>query len=283
MAGVLADYDRVLRQRGALLKSAGPGARRHVRSTTARGTTGEGGAPTEGDQESTELGTLDVWDAKLAQIGAEVLAARVRLVEQLRPHVALAYSQVSDGGEATLGYRSSLHRRTSEDPSPWPATSGEGAGDELTEVPHSGVGSDILEGQLLEALGRARRQELERGVNLVGPHRDDLVLGLGGLPAKGYASHGESWSLALALRLASYQLLTHGDDGAIGGWAEGSEPVLVLDDVFAELDSERRGRLAHLVGAAEQVLVTAAVLQDVPDELLGARYDVIGGTVSRGR
>jgi DNA replication and repair protein RecF len=283
MAGVLADYDRVLRQRGALLKSAGPGARRHVRSTTARGTTGEGGAPTEGDQESTELGTLDVWDAKLAQIGAEVLAARVRLVEQLRPHVALAYSQVSDGGEATLGYRSSLHRRTSEDPSPSPATPGEGAGDELTEVPHSGVGSDILEGQLLEALGRARRQELERGVNLVGPHRDDLVLGLGGLPAKGYASHGESWSLALALRLASYQLLTHGDDGAIGGWAEGSEPVLVLDDVFAELDSERRGRLAHLVGAAEQVLVTAAVLQDVPDELLGARYDVIGGTVSRGR
>ena len=128
-----------------------------------------------------------------------------------------------------------------------------------------------------------RPKEIERGVTLVGPHRDDLVLGLGGLPAKGYASHGESWSFALALRLACYQLLTHGADGddGIAGWAEGSEPVLVLDDVFAELDTRRRGRLAALVAGAEQVLITAAVPHDVPDELVGARFDVAGGQVRR--
>ncbi|KGM13289.1 DNA replication/repair protein RecF [Cellulomonas bogoriensis] len=252
LAGVLTDYDRVLRQRGALLKSAG-GARR-----------GRGAPP--------DLRTLDVWDAKLAQVGAQVLAARVRLVEHLRPHVARAYEQVSGGqGAAVTGYRSSLV-----------APSGQVPVDAEPQVPHVGATTDALEAAILEALARVRGQEIDRGVNLVGPHRDDLLLHLGGLPAKGYASHGESWSFALALRLASFELLTHGtEDDAVAGWGEGTEPVLVLDDVFAELDQRRRGRLAELVGRAEQVLVTAAVGEDVPSELKGARVDVLDGTVSR--
>jgi DNA replication and repair protein RecF len=270
MAAVLGDYDRILRQRGALLKSAG-GARRGRRPA--------------GD-EAPDLRTLDVWDAKLAQLGAQVLAARIRLVDQLRPHVAAAYEQVSEGqGAAVVGYRSSLEASADDDDrgrSSGPLTRSE------PQVPHRGASTELLEAQLLEALSRLRRQEIERGVNLVGPHRDDLLLSLGGLPAKGFASHGESWSMALALRLGSYQLLTHGtpDDDTAGGissWDEGSEPVLVLDDVFAELDSRRRRRLAGLVARAEQVLVTAAVAEDVPEELEGARWDVMGGAVTRVR
>jgi DNA replication and repair protein RecF len=124
---------------------------------------------------------------------------------------------------------------------------------------------------LLEALGGVRGSEIERGVTLVGPHRDDLVLRLGELPARGFASHGESWSVALALRLASYGLLKE----------EGPEPVLVLDDVFAELDARRRERLAELVAPGEQVLVTAAVPEDVPGALVGARFAVAEGRVDR--
>jgi len=276
LAGVLADYDRVLRQRGALLKSAGPGARRHVRVPAGAS---DGGA-------SADLTTLDVWDAKLAQLGSEIIAARLRLARQLQPHVASAYEQVSDGGRATLGYRSSLERsseRATDDDAGWatPLDGGPGTTPAGAVLPHDGVTPAELETQLLAALARVRRQELERGVNLVGPHRDDLSLGINDLPAKGYASHGESWSLALALRLACYQLLTHGDDDAIGGWVEGSAPILVLDDVFAELDDDRRDRLVHLVADAEQVLVTAAVPHDVPDALAGRRYTVLGGTVRR--
>lgn len=278
LAGVLADYDRVLRQRGALLKSAGPGLRRHVR------------VPADAaDGAASDLSTLDVWDAKLAQLGAEILATRLRLVDRLRPHVAAAYEQVSDGGRATLGYRSSLQRTAeraaSDDDTGWAAPVDAGPsgapGPDDVGLPHDGATAADLEAQLLAALARVRRQELERGVNLVGPHRDDLLLGINDLPAKGYASHGESWSLALALRLACYQLLTHGDDDAIGGWVEGSAPILVLDDVFAELDDDRRDRLAHLVGGAEQVLITAAVPHDVPAGLAGHRYTVLGGTVRR--
>jgi DNA replication and repair protein RecF len=140
-------------------------------------------------------------------------------------------------------------------------------------MPPGEPGRELLEAALLAELARLRSAELERGVTLVGPHRDDLVLSLGGRVAKGYASHGESWSYALALRLASYELLS----------ADGAEPVLVLDDVFAELDTARRSRLAKLAGRAEQVLVTAAVAEDVPAELLGARYDVADGQVRRVR
>jgi DNA replication and repair protein RecF len=129
-------------------------------------------------------------------------------------------------------------------------------------------------------MGRLRGKEIERGVSLVGPHRDELVLTLGALPAKGYASHGESWSFALALRLASYALLTDGGEDALG-WGPDGEPVLILDDVFAELDARRRDRLAELVAPARQVLITAAVADDVPEPLAGARVDVMGGEVAR--
>ncbi len=233
-AGVRADYDRVLKQRNALLKTAG--------ATIKAG---------RGD-----VRTLDVWDAHLATAGAELLSARLRLVQDLQPLTAKAYAQVSQGqGDVGLNYRSSL-------PEP-----GEGPADLSVE-------RELLEARLLEALSKVRPQELERGVSLVGPHRDDLVLDLGGMPARGYASHGESWSFALALRLASYELLSA---------ESGTEPVLILDDVFAELDAGRRARLADLVGGAEQVLVTAAVPQDVPEVLQGARVDVMDSEVRRVR
>lgn len=235
LSGVRSDYDRVLKQRNALLKSAGAAVR------ASRG--GGGGVP--------DLRTLDVWDSHLARAGAELLAARVELVEALRPLVAKSYDDVAAGvGDARLDYRSSL-------------------GPEVALLPDR----ELLAAALLEAMARTRREEVDRGVSLVGPHRDDLVLSLGPMPAKGYASHGECWSYALALRLASYDLLT----------ADGGEPVLVLDDVFAELDTGRRDRLAGLVSGAEQVLVTAAVPADVPEALTGARVDVLGSEVRRVR
>ncbi|HEX6756207.1 MAG TPA: DNA replication/repair protein RecF [Mycobacteriales bacterium] len=231
-AGVRADYERVLKQRGALLKTAGAARR-------------AGGA---GD-----LRTLDVWDGHLARHGAELLAGRLTLVRALSPYVTAAYEHVAarGGGPAELSYSSSL-------------------GDAL---PPGEPGPELLEAALLAELARLRPAEVERGVTLAGPHRDDLVLSLGGRPAKGYASHGESWSYALALRLGSYDLLS----------ADGAEPVLILDDVFAELDTARRSRLGALAAKAEQVLVTAAVAEDVPEELLGARYDVADGEVRRVR
>jgi DNA replication and repair protein RecF len=235
-AGVRSDYERVLRQRNALLKSAGATIR------SGRG----------------DVRTLDVWDSHLATVGAELLWGRLRLVHTIAPLVSAAYEAVSAGqGEAGTAYRSSL-------------------GEDVTAA--EPLGRDLLQARLLEALARTRQAELERGVSLVGPHRDDLVLSLGPFPAKGFASHGESWSLALALRLASYELL-RGDAGSDGD----GEPVLVLDDVFAELDTGRRDRLAALVAGAEQVLVTAAVPQDVPEALEGARVDVMGGEVHRVR
>ncbi|MGH3784580.1 MAG: DNA replication/repair protein RecF, partial [Pseudonocardiaceae bacterium] len=242
LAGVQADYDKVLRQRVALLKSAGAARR-----------SGGGAA---------DLRTLDVWDGHLARHGAELLGARLDLLVELAPYVRAAYRAVApESATAELEYRSSL-------------------GDELpAAVPDAGVNStgkadvDLLEVALLAQLARLRAAEVERGVCLVGPHRDDLELGLGGVPAKGYASHGESWSFALALRLGSYQLLRAG----------GAEPVLLLDDVFAELDTRRRARLAEVALAAEQVVVTAAVPADVPEELQGTRFDVHAGQVHRVR
>lgn len=226
MAGVRSDYERVLKQRNTLLKTAAM-ARRH------------GGR-------SMDLSTLDVWDQHLARAGAELLAQRLDLLAALQPLADKAYEQLAPGGgPLALEYKPSA---------PGPAHTREG-----------------LYEQLLAALADVRKQEIERGVTLAGPHRDDLLLKLGQLPAKGYASHGESWSYALALRLASYDLLR----------AEGNEPVLVLDDVFAELDARRRERLAELVAPGEQVLVTAAVDDDVPDVLVGARFSVSGGTVER--
>ena len=228
-AAVRADYDRVLKQRNALLKTAGAARR-------------AGGSA---------LRTLDVWDAHLATAGAALLAGRLELVEALRPLVDKSYAAVSRGAApAGLTYTSSL-----------PADA-LGTGDR-----------DVLSAALAAAVAATRDAELDRGVTLVGPHRDELLLTLGDLPAKGYASHGESWSVALALRVAGYDLLR----------ADGGEPVLILDDVFAELDSSRREQLAELVAPAEQVLVTAAVADDVPEQLAGARFDVAGGTVLRVR
>jgi DNA replication and repair protein RecF len=233
-AGVRGDYERVLRQRNALLKTAGATIR------AGRG----------------DVRTLDVWDSHLATVGAELLAGRLRLVHLLAPDVAKAYAAVSDGqGEASIAYRTSLGEDVADGDPP---------------------ARDQLEARLLVALAKARPNELERGVSLVGPHRDDLQINLGPFPAKGFASHGESWSLALALRLASYELLR-----ADGGPDGDGEPVLVLDDVFAELDTGRRDRLAALAAGAEQVLVTAAVSQDVPEALEGARFDVRNGEVRR--
>ncbi|WP_406400929.1 DNA replication/repair protein RecF [Streptomyces sp. NBC_00879] len=239
MAGVRSDYERVLKQRNTLLKSAAM-ARRH------------GGR-------GMDLSTLDVWDQHLARAGAELLAQRIDLIAALQPLADKAYEQLAPGGgPVALEYRSSSGAA---------AGVGEGAVGEGSAA----HGREALCEQLTVALAEVRKQEIERGVTLVGPHRDDLVLKLGQLPAKGYASHGESWSYALALRLASYDLLR----------AEGNEPVLVLDDVFAELDVRRRERLAELVAPGEQVLVTAAVDDDVPAVLAGARYLVADGAVGR--
>ena len=230
MAGVRADYDRVLKQRNTLLRSA---ASRRART-------------------STELPTLDVWDDHLVRTGAELLAARLELVDSLRPYVAEAYAQVAAEAsrgrtEAQLAYRPSVPVDAAER--------------------DRGVLADALAAELVARRG----DELDRGVSLVGPHRDELVLSIGDLPARGYASHGESWSFALSLRLAAYRLLR----------SEGDDPVLILDDVFAELDRQRRDHLAELVADAEQVLVTAAVAADVPERLAGAWYEVADGTVTR--
>ncbi|MCP3420361.1 DNA replication/repair protein RecF [Nocardioides pinisoli] len=230
LAGVRADYDRVLRQRNSLLKTAG----------VARGSSRDAA-----------MSTLEIWDDNLARVGAEILGARLRLVDDLRPYLGKAYEAVARGAsrdDADLDYKASV------------------------EIPAEG---DDLQQALLDALAARRKEELDRGISLVGPHRDELLLTLGDpqlrLPVKGYASHGESWSYALALRLASYDLLR----------SDGDDPILVLDDVFAELDAERRQQLAELVAGAEQVLVTAAVAADVPAALQGVRYLVADGTVTR--
>jgi DNA replication and repair protein RecF len=239
MAGVRADLDRVLKQRNALLKSMRPSAR------SRRGSQADDYAAS----------TLQVWDDQLAAVGGELLHARLELLAALRPRVASAYEQVAPGGgAAVVGYRAS-----------W--------SDVEVLAPDADVPSreDLVE-HLATALTAARDSEVERGATLVGPQRDDLVLELGGLPAKGYASHGESWSFALALKLASYDLLSADD-------RPGGEPVLILDDVFAELDVARRERLAEAVADAEQVLITAAVAADVPERLSGARFVVTRGSV----
>jgi DNA replication and repair protein RecF len=296
-AAVRADYERVLRQRTALLKSlrghpgraARAGARAYARAGGPREAghdgaaragpgqdgVGQDGPGQDGAARARPAGgkgraaladpaarTLDVWDEHLATAGAELLAARIALTASLRPLVAQSYSAVAGGAsvEAGISYRQSLRTLG-------PGPSGRAA----AEPPEPAADAARLADGLREAMAMVRGEELERGVCLVGPHRDDLELRIGGLPARGYASHGESWSMALALRLAAFEALRDGGD----------DPVLLLDDVFAELDLGRRERLAGLVAGAEQVLVTAAVPADVPAALHGARFDVGGGTVTR--
>jgi DNA replication and repair protein RecF len=233
LAAVRADYDRVLKQRNALLKTAAQARRSGARSPDV-------------------LQTLDVWDTHVATTGAELLAARLHILDELKPLITRAYDTVSAGtGEASCSYVSAIG--------------------EEQQLSHDRA---ALVDVLLAAMAERRREEMDRGVSLVGPHRDDVLLTLGPSPAKGYASHGESWSFALALRLASYELL-RADSLADG------EPVLILDDVFAELDVQRRNRLAELVAPAEQVLITAAVEADIPAVLSGDRVFVKTGQVSR--
>lgn len=241
LAAVRADYERVLRQRSALLKTAG---------AALRGGRGRGGR-----EDEHAASTLEVWDGHLAAHGAALLAGRLDLLAELAPHVVEAHARVAPGAAPLrLSYRSSL---------------GEDLPAEVTAPGAGPADVALLEVLLLAGLAKVRRQELERGVCLLGPHRDDLELGLGEHPVKGYASHGEGWSVALALRLGSLELQR----------TDGTDPVLVLDDVFAELDRARRRALAGVAAGVEQVLVTAAVAEDVPAELGGTRFEVGGGRV----
>ncbi|MET1065903.1 MAG: DNA replication/repair protein RecF [Arthrobacter sp.] len=246
-AATRSDYDRVLKQRNALLKSA------------------RAGKFTSGHE-----ATLDVWDQHMARAGAELLHARLELVERLRPHLNSAYAQLTDGSkEAGAIYRSTLQGALEDDGAAPAAASGpDGPAEDLRQL-----SVDDLTERYVQAFASSRRKELERGISLVGPHRDELELILGTAPAKGYASHGETWSMCLSLRLASYYVML--DDARTGG----SAPILILDDVFAELDVQRRRKLAAIVSGAEQVLVTAAVEDDIPVELAGRRVKVIPGGI----
>ena len=258
-AGVRSDYDKVLKQRNALLKSGcavvearRPTCPRSIHILIHRS------VDKDVDGADSALHTLDVWNSHLAQVGAQLLYARLRLMRDLAPYLTKAYDEVSAAqSDARITYKSSLREEMSRDI----AT---GAVPEMEE----------LHDELLASLEAVRVNEIERGISLVGPHRDDVVLTLGELPAKGYASHGESWSFALGLRLAAYQLLRHD---------LGEDPVLILDDVFAELDSGRRERLAALIADCEQVLITAAFPGDVPAVLSdsGTTYRVTLGQVVR--
>jgi DNA replication and repair protein RecF len=239
LAGVRADYERVLRQRNTLLKSL---------SGRLRAQQPRRNGPPSADAEATR----EVWDTQLARAGGELLEARLTTLADLAPHVSKAYADIAPtNNDAAAEYRASV---------------------DLTALRQAQAGLDraLLCDLLMKAMAERRNEEIQRGVSLVGPHRDDIALSLSMLPAKGYASHGESWSFALALRLGSFHLLR----------ADGVEPVLVLDDVFAELDSVRRERLASGVRVAEQVLVTAAVGADVPELLAGRRFRVAGGEVT---
>ena len=234
LSGVLADYDRVLKQRTALLKSA-----------KARGVRGEG------------LATLDVWDDKLVTLGTQVIEARLALAAELAAPLASAYTAIAGAD----------HRPVAE----WALSVTGGDPEEGSDGPPADASANRIAELFRSSLAARRTAELERGLTLVGPHRDDLVLRVRDLPVKGYASHGESWSVALALRLASAELLRA--ESRLG------DPVLILDDVFAELDADRRARLAQLAGGYEQVVVTAAVEADVPAALRARIVRVEAGQI----
>ena len=242
-AGVRADYDRILRQRNSLLKTLSGRSRGRGRSAA---------------EDPYAASTLEVWDDQLARVGADLLRARLDTLAALQPHTAQAYADIAPANnEARTDYRTAL-------------TDHAGVTDLAERDPEAELPTrDELTDWLRTAMTARRADEIARGVSLVGPHRDDVRLRLGELPAKGYASHGESWSYALALKLGAFHLLQ----------ADGVEPVLILDDVFAELDTTRRDRLARSVVVAEQLLVTAAVGADVPAELAGARFTVAAGAV----
>jgi DNA replication and repair protein RecF len=217
LAGVISDYDRVVKQRNTLLKTRAP------------------------------ENALAPWTEQLINLSAQLSSERVALVEALNPYVTANYANLNEVKPASISYKSStdgLSTNTEEN-------------------------SQLLTARQLEVA----RQEIERGVSLIGPHRDDLHLQLGDFPARGYASHGESWSMAISLRIGSYNLLK----------SEGAEPVLILDDIFAELDTTRRQQLTSVTQMAEQTFITAAVESDLPAELLSIKYYVTPGFVSEER
>lgn len=237
-SGVISDYERVVKQRNTLLKSA--------RASGMR---------------DSHLSTLDVWDERLVEFGAQIINARSSLLADLSPEVSRAYERIvgADHGASVANSLSIISRQ--DDSESTTATNEVG---EIISV------ADATEA-FTAALSAVRRSERDRAITLVGPHRDDLIFGLNGLPARGYASHGESWSFALALKLASAELLRR--DSSAG------DPVLILDDVFAELDKSRRDRLADAIADFEQVLITAAVLEDVPERLVANVVQIRAGEV----
>jgi DNA replication and repair protein RecF len=239
MQGVYADYDRVLKQRNTLLKSA-----------RATGTKGDA------------LSTLDAWDQALVKNGTEIIATRVAITEKLSPPLVTNYQNIAkSNNEPGMFIRSSVVESSKLDQ------------DDLeTQDALDTTNTEEISHLFQQKLSLLRQKELERGITLVGPHRDDLQLNLGSLPAKGYASHGESWSYALSLKLASLEILK--SESKLG------DPILILDDVFAELDKDRREKLSDLVQQNEQVLITAAVIEDVPNNLLANKFQVESGKVT---
>jgi DNA replication and repair protein RecF len=239
MHGVYSDYERVLKQRNTLLKSA-----------RATGTKGN------------NLSTLDAWDQSLVKNGTEIIAARVSITDKLTPRLVSNYKNIAkSNNEPSMFIRSSVNITSKLDQD-----------DPETQDSLSTTNKEEIVSLFQEKLAVVRPKELERGITMVGPHRDDLQLNLGSLPTKGYASHGESWSYALALKLASLEILKQ--ESRLG------DPILILDDVFAELDKDRREKLSDLVQQNEQVLITAAVIEDVPDNLLANKFQVESGKVS---
>ena len=241
MLGVYSDYDRVLKQRNTLLKSA-----------RATGTRGDA------------LSTLSAWDESLVKLGSEIISARMVIATKLSPGLIANYQAIAkSNNEPKTLIKSSILGSVVAD----------AEDTETTEYLETEDREQIAK-LFAEKLALVRPKELERGITLVGPHRDDLVLILGNLPAKGYASHGESWSYALALRLASLEILKA--ESRLG------DPILILDDVFAELDADRRTKLAELVKGNEQVIITAAVIEDVPETLVAKRFSVVSGEITNG-
>jgi len=217
LAGVISDYERVIKQRNALLKTRA--------STNA----------------------LVPWNEQLIKFGAQLTAERISLIEALNPWVSKNYANLNEVKAASIAYKCSTEGVTN----------------------NTDTNIEVLSKRLEEVA----YQEAERGVSLIGPHRDDLHLQLGDFPAKGYASHGESWSMAISLRIGSFNLLK----------SEGTEPILILDDVFAELDTSRRNQLMAVTQLAEQTIITAAVESDLPKDLLTEKFYVTPGVVKKGK
>ncbi|CAM4002453.1 DNA replication/repair protein RecF [Helcobacillus massiliensis] len=331
-ASIRADFDRVLKQRNSLLKqmrqmrraaarSSGSAASGSGRSASGRGRGQRPSAaplPDGTDPAEAAQTTLQVWDEQLARTGAELIRARLHLVNRLRPHVGYSYMRVAtdEGAEvglqlhpadrgavatpANIRYTSSvLEGELQAASGPVGPDSPEAAEDpEVARAEKKRAGADPplptlqqLHDALLEQLTARHDDEIDRGITLSGPHRDDMEIRLHDFPAKGYASHGESWSLALALRLGSYDLLTI-EEGDLGD----GEPILILDDVFSELDQHRRERLGRIIAGAEQVLITTANDSDIPRsvadgsageltlvDVTKGRAEIRGGTSGSGR